>query len=262
MMRINKFLNIVLFSLFSLVTISANTTPTSSVDFYNGNIKEAQKKANDEGKLFFVDFYANWCAPCKWMDETTFMDKRVSKMLNNNFVSLKVDIDKFDGFELKQQYKVRYLPTILIFNAEGELIDRIEETLSAQKLITILNSHHTNNDATPKVVKANTSPSSKSIKLTEEEITTSQPTMPEDDFIMPNKSNYRVQVGIYSDFKNTFRYVNELKDQFLEPVIVLNDYKNEKIVYKIMIGEFKTQNEATSFVKILKNEFQIEGIVK
>ena len=239
--------------------VFANTGTSSSVDFYNGNMEQAKKKASDEGKLFFVDFYAKWCAPCKWMDETTFADTKVVSMLNNNFVSLKVDIDEFDGFDLKQQYKVKYLPTILIFNADGELIDRLEETMSPRKLIGVLEGHHKNNNAEAKVKPINSSPSKSVVKEVIEE---KAPIMEADEFEMPDKSSYRIQVGIYSDFKNTFKYVNELKEQFAEPIIVLNDYKDGKIVYRIMMGEFSSKNEATSFVTILKSDFNIKGIIK
>ncbi len=254
-MRMSKQIALILVGLMCTSILFAAEKMTSSVDFYKGNMTEAKQKALEEGKLFFVDFYANWCAPCKWMDETTFADGAVAEMLNNNYVSLKVDIDDFEGFELKQQYKVKYLPTILIFNAEGELIDRLEETMSPRKLSGILTNHHKKNRSVPKVKPVNSSPSK---KVEESEV----PVLPQDDFVMPDKDSYRIQVGMYSDFKNTFKYVNELKEQFAEPIIVLNDYQDGKIVYRIMMGEFKTKNEAVSFVHILKKDFGISAIVK
>ena len=228
----------------------ANTTP-SNIDFYQGSMVDAQKKAKKEGKLFFVDFYADWCAPCKWMEETSFNDKNVFSMLNDNYVSLKVDIDEFEGFSLKQEYKVRYLPTMLIFNADGELIDRIEETLSPRKLHAILEKHNNGNPTKPVVKEFNSSPSSARTKEVES-----------DSFSYPSQGKFRVQVGLYSDFKKTFKYVNELKETFAEPIIVLNDYHDGKIVYKVMIGEFKDKGLAQDYVNILKTEFGIAGIVK
>lgn len=244
-------------SLFVSANLQAELAPSSSIDFYKGTLEEAQKKAADEGRLFFVDFYAKWCAPCKWMDETTFSDTRVTNMLNQNFVSLKVDIDEFEGFSLKQEYKVKYLPTILIFNSKGELIERVEETLSPRKMLAILEKHNAKNPTRPNVSKLNTSPSSPKIK--NEPIAYA----PRPEIKAPAHSgNYRVQVGTYSDFKNTFKYVNELKETFAEPIIVLNDYNEGKIVYKIMIGEFNDEGLANDFARILNSEFGISGIVK
>jgi thiol-disulfide isomerase/thioredoxin len=230
--------------------LKANTTP-SNIDFYKGSMVDAQKKAKKEGKLFFVDFYADWCAPCKWMEETSFSDRKVFSMLNENYVSLKVNIDEFEGFSLKQEYKVRYLPTILIFNANGDLIDRIEETLSPRKLHEILDNHNNGNTSRPKTKKLNSSPSQKDVKPARD-----------DNFVYPKQDKYRVQVGLYSDFKKTFKYVNELKETFAEPIIVLNDYHDGKIVYKVMIGEFSDPGLAEDYVNILKSEFGISGLVK
>ena len=228
----------------------ANTTP-SNIEFYKGSMVDAQKKAKKEGKLFFVDFYADWCAPCKWMEETSFNDRKVFSMLNENYVSLKVNIDEFEGFSLKQEYKVRYLPTILIFDANGKLIDRIEETLSPRKLHETLKKHNDGNPYKPKKKAINSSPSQQSK-------TAENPT----NFVYPKKDTYRVQVGLYSDFKKTFKYVNELKETFAEPIIVLNDYHDGKIVYKVMIGEFTEPGLAQDYVNILNSEFGISGLVK
>lgn len=234
----------------------ANVTSASSVDFYEGSLEEGQKKANIEGKLFFVDFYAKWCAPCKWMDETTFIDPEVTEMLNTHYVPLKVDIDEFDGFNLKQKYKVKYLPTILIFDGEGNLIDRLEETMSPRKLLNVLEGHNEVNKPNRKYTSVNRSPSKRQNNTTK--------TVSHDykvDYSV-TKKQYRIQVGTYSDFKKTFKYVNELKSKFAEPIIVLNDYHGENIVYKVMIGEFESAKLADDFKSILSEEFGISGIVK
>ncbi len=245
-----RLITCMIWCVFITTALQANTTPTN-IDFYKGSMVDAQKKAKAEGKLFFVDFYADWCAPCKWMDETSFSDKQVFSMLNNNYVSLKVNIDEFEGFSLKQEYKVRYLPTILIFNADGELIDRIEETLSPRKLHAILKKHNDGNPYKPKTKAINSSPSQQNVKE-----------VVDPNFVYPVKDTYRVQVGIYSDFKKTFKYVNELKETFAEPIIVLNDYHDGKIVYKVMIGQFSDPGLAQDYVNILQSEFGISGIVK
>jgi hypothetical protein len=40
------------------------------------------------------------------MDETTYADRRVLGALKADFVSVKVNIDDFDGFTLKEEYNV------------------------------------------------------------------------------------------------------------------------------------------------------------
>ena len=85
-------------------TSNKNTNPVNSVRFYSGSFENAKEKAGTEGKLFFVEFYADWCTPCKWMDKTTFRDKDVVNQLNENYVPLKMDIESGEGTNLKQQF--------------------------------------------------------------------------------------------------------------------------------------------------------------
>lgn len=237
--------------MFLVSQLQANDIPTSTVNFYEGSLNDAKKKARHEGKLFLVDFYANWCSPCKWMDNTTFKDPNVVAALNRDFVSIKVDVDKFEGYELKEKYKVRYLPTILVFNEQGELIERMEETMSPSKMMTMLNKLRggaRNNS----VMEINAAPTKLVNQVVEQK--TSAGTK--------HFGKYRIQVAVYSDFKNTFERVNELKETFAEPIIVMNDIQNEEIVYKVMLGEFDTADLAEDFVNILANQFNIQGKVK
>ncbi|CAO3594578.1 unnamed protein product [Absidia cylindrospora] len=64
-----------------------------------------------------VDFYANWCGPCKML--TPILTKFVAQ---NPKVSLfKVDID--DNTDIGQKYKIAALPTVVAFQ-NGEVVDQ------------------------------------------------------------------------------------------------------------------------------------------
>ncbi len=113
-----------------------------NVVFLKDNLKLALKKANTEGKLIFVDFYADYCAPCKLMDEHTFTQPEVCSKLSANYIPLKVNIENFDGYDLKNQYSVTVLPTLLILDAKGKLIARFEESMGGAALIRILDKYN------------------------------------------------------------------------------------------------------------------------
>ena len=50
-------------------------------------------KAIQQNKMIFVDVGTEWCTACNWMEEDTYTDAKVIKLLNQNFVCIKVDAD-------------------------------------------------------------------------------------------------------------------------------------------------------------------------
>lgn len=257
---INRYVLLVAF-IFSALAIKANDIKT--VNFTDVNVEEAIAKASAEGKLVFMDFYANWCTPCKWMEKTTLSDERVASALNSNFVAVKVNIDDVEGFQMKNKYEVNFLPTILILSSEGKMVERIEQTMVADELLGILQLH--NSPENKVVIKHDFNKSPKRINGTEDVEEEDPWTISQDDYRryteMEQKRNYRVQVGVYDDYSDAQREVNKLRETFMEPIVVLNDFKNDKVLFKIMLGQFQSLQEADSFCKVLKTNFSINAIV-
>ncbi|MEL6926474.1 MAG: thioredoxin family protein, partial [Bacteroidota bacterium] len=130
-----------LFAAVSTPVVANSLAIAAKVDFKT-SLSSAKKQAAAEGKLIFLDFVASWCMPCRWMDETTFSNPQVSNYLNQHYVPVKVDIDDFDGFALKQQYNIRLLPTMLIFDSQGNLLGRFEESLAPTRMLQILKQYN------------------------------------------------------------------------------------------------------------------------
>ncbi|XP_017009012.1 thioredoxin-1 [Drosophila takahashii] len=61
-----------------------------------------------DDKLIVLDFYAQWCGPCKDMESTV---KSLARKYSSKAVVLKIDVDKFE--ELTERYKVRSMPTFV-----------------------------------------------------------------------------------------------------------------------------------------------------
>ncbi len=122
----------------SLLLMSAKNPPSEGIEFFQGSFTSAKLKASEEGKLFFLDFTASWCTPCKWMEETTFTDPTLAAYVKENYVALQVDIDDFDGYNLKQKYNIQILPSLLVFNSSGLLLGQYQESLSPSNMLGIL----------------------------------------------------------------------------------------------------------------------------
>lgn len=253
------------FALLSFLTITATYANDIKINFASVNINDARKQAGSEGKLIFIDFHADWCSPCKWMDQTTFRDETVAKVLNDNFVSVKVDIDELAGYELKNTYDVKYLPTMLIFNSQGQLLDRVEETLSPRKLLVLLEKHNAPENKIIIRHDFNTAPSA---SLKNPEVVISESMQQSSDeynkfFYKPQTgTTYRVQVGVFERYQGASDMVNTLRQLFTEPVSVINEYKNNAPIFKVRIGQFNSSEEAEKFKLILKNEYNMEGIIQ
>ncbi len=237
-----------------------NTTPEGTVnyvEFHNGSFESGMNKAASQGKLFFVEFYADWCTPCKWMDKTTFTNSEVVQLMNSNFVALKLDIETDDGASLKKEYSVRMLPTILIFNANGDMVERVEKTLSPESMISLLSFHEAEESTLLVTYPYNTSPS-QSAEEDDEELNELYSKYLNKE---RHRTNYKLQIANYTDYEQAFKRVNELSQTFMEPIIVVNDYVNNMTQYKVVMGEFQSMDEAEGFRRILKRDFGIAAII-
>jgi cell division septation protein DedD len=110
--------------------------------FINNDLRAGLNRAASEGKLIFLEFHANYCTPCKMMEEYTFTNATVVQRMNSGYIPVKIDIQTFDGFDLKSQYKVKVLPTILILDSKGHLVARYEETMAPTQLNSVLDKHN------------------------------------------------------------------------------------------------------------------------
>lgn len=99
---------------------------------FTGNTFEQEVLQNDKPVL--VDFYADWCGPCKMMGPIV---DQLAEELSDTIKIGKINID--DDEETALKYRVMSVPTFALFK-DGNLVKTITGAMSKQALIDFIQS--------------------------------------------------------------------------------------------------------------------------
>ena len=93
------------------------------------------KKAKAENKLLVLDFGAEWCLPCRRMEKTTLVDRRVVELLKQ-VVFVRLDTDQHT--EIAQQLGVVGLPDIRFVAPDGLMLCQLRGFQEAESFAAAL----------------------------------------------------------------------------------------------------------------------------
>jgi thiol:disulfide interchange protein DsbD len=97
-----------------------------------------QSSLNNKERMV-IDFYADWCIPCKELDALTFSDKRIIEKFDH-FTVYKVDMTKNNetNEQLRKKFNVVGMPTVLIIDANGNETKRLTGFVNADEFLTFI----------------------------------------------------------------------------------------------------------------------------
>jgi len=87
-----------------------------------------------------IDFTAEWCAACKEMEKTTFIDPRFWKAAER-FVTLRIDGTDQDApvfSKLSERFEIRGLPVVVILDSNGAPATIFRKKVEADELVAAL----------------------------------------------------------------------------------------------------------------------------
>lgn len=253
-----------------------------AVQFARLSLAEAKARAAQLQRPLLIHFAANWCLPCQWMDKNTFADPEVSTYLSNQYLAVKIDVDEVQGYADKEACGVKYLPSLLIFNASGIVVSRYEETLDAAQMLDVLRKYDTpanriapRSTYTVPVVKLNTS-NTAIAQIGEHEMATISAEVEDDPAhldaqrrplspntatpAMPTSRKMGIQVGVYSSYENVIRQVQYFEKKFYKTVHISAQTNNGQTYYHLIAGPFETPAQMQTYLNALQRD-GLKGLI-
>ena len=83
------------------------------------DLEAALAQAKATGKPVLVDTYADWCAQCKELDETTWPDPQVAAWIRDNAVAVRIDTYKIRK-DLATRLNILSYPTVILLDGDGK----------------------------------------------------------------------------------------------------------------------------------------------
>lgn len=123
--------------LFLVATVLTGAKPNTNIVFFDGSYEEALKEAKKQKKPIFLDFYADWCMPCKQMEKYSFTDPDLAETINENFIPFKVNVDYFWGMDVAESFHIKTYPTIIFADKKGKEKSRAVGFKTAEELKVI-----------------------------------------------------------------------------------------------------------------------------
>jgi len=90
------------------------------------------KEIINSNQLILVDFYADWCGPCKMMSPIL---QEVKGIIKDEVKIIKINVDQHQ--DLANHFMVRGVPTLMLFKS-GKMLWRQSGVLNVKDLVAII----------------------------------------------------------------------------------------------------------------------------
>ena len=121
-------------SFFILIGMTTDALCANLIKWYP--YEEGMALGKSDGKKTFISFYADWCQYCRKMEKQTFKDPSIVSFLNENFIAIRVDVER--ERRIAAQYQISPLPDTWFISENGEIIGNKPGYMTAKELLPVL----------------------------------------------------------------------------------------------------------------------------
>ncbi|NVM56800.1 MAG: thioredoxin family protein, partial [Desulfobacterales bacterium] len=118
------------------IALSCTRSPEAAGEMINftrnvSSLDEITAQIADSGKKGLLYFTTATCGPCKILQREVFTDDPVRAFVEANFIPYWVNSDSASGRDLDEHFDIRAVPTVVMINADGTVIDKVIGQTSA-----------------------------------------------------------------------------------------------------------------------------------
>jgi len=132
---ISMFVNRFIFCFISMFWFSAQAQEL----FSEISFREAVEQADTENKHVYVFGITSWCDLCEKMNVETLADSALRMTLNQNLISLKIDLETAEGIDFAVKFRASPAPQHLFFDADGYLVKRAQGFFDSESFLELIN---------------------------------------------------------------------------------------------------------------------------
>ncbi|MCX6245389.1 MAG: thioredoxin domain-containing protein [Bacteroidetes bacterium] len=124
-----------IFTTLIIITLSLSDgfSQNRTIRFNEKPWQEIVAMARAEKKLIFLDAFASWCGPCKWMAANMFTNDTIADYYNKTFINAHFDMEKGEGLTLRKKFAVRAYPSLVFINPNTE--EMVHERVGAPQKV-------------------------------------------------------------------------------------------------------------------------------
>ena len=94
-----------------------------------------EQEVLNASKPVFIDFWADWCNPCKMMLPTV---DNLAENANDRYIVGKLNVD--EQGDIASKFRIMSIPTFMLFK-NGEAVEKIVGVQTEQALVDIIEKH-------------------------------------------------------------------------------------------------------------------------